>query len=295
MAGTITLGAGALSLRLGCRGGVILNFCLGSQPLLRPAAKDAAPGDSACFPLLPLGNRIRGNRFSFEGQRYDVAPNALPEPLYLHGAGWQADWTVAAADGTSARLVHNYDGPHLPHRYRAEQGFFLMSNALRITLSVTNTGETTLPFGLGWHPFFMPGAVLTAPARGFWEEGPGHLPLDRAPIPEDLDFSTPRSLPSRWINNAFDGWTGQARLDWPDRALSLTLTADPLFDCYQLYRPLEGGFFAFEPMSHPPDALSMPDLGGLVPLAPGESLIGSIILAPSSRPGASGTSFGDLS
>jgi len=280
MGGTITLRAGDLSLRLGCRGGVILDFRLRDRPLLRPAAEAAAPGDSACFPLLPLGNRIRDNRLAFGGRVHEVAPNALPEPLHLHGMGWLADWTVVATDRTFARLVHRHDGSNLPHRYTAVQTFALAADGLRMDLSLTNTGDAVLPFGIGWHSFVAAGACLTAPARGFWTEGADHLPAERRTLPEDLDFRAPRPLPARWINNAFDGWTGVAHLDWPD--CSLTMTADPIFGCYQLYQPAGDAFFAFEPMSHLPDGLSMPDLGGLVPLAPGESLAGGMTLAPCS-------------
>ncbi|WP_112313002.1 aldose 1-epimerase [Pseudogemmobacter bohemicus] len=278
MAGIITLEAGDLSLRLSGRGGAILDFRLGGRALLRPGPDGAAPGDSACFPLLPLGNRIRGNRFAYAGRNYEVIPNAPPEPLHLHGSGWLAEWTLAEADQGFARLTHTYDGPDLPHRYIAEQTFTLMPDALRITLSIRNTGTAVLPFGLGWHPFFPPGAKLTAPAEGFWAEGPDHLPMGQTAMPADLDFTAPSPLPLRWINNAFDGWSGHARLDWPDR--SLTLTADPLFSCYQLYQPQDATCFAFEPMSHLPDALSQPEPGGLHPLAPGERLAGGITLSP---------------
>jgi aldose 1-epimerase len=282
MAGILTLRVGELSLRLQCWGGAILDFRLGDLSFLRSAADGVLPGDSACYPLVPLGNRIRDNHFAFAGRAYDVAPNALPEPLHLHGVGWQVDWTVDAADHSFARLVHHHDGANLPHRYRAEQSFALRDNALRMELSVTNTGDSVLPFGLGWHPFFAEAACLTAPARGFWREGADRLPTRRGAMPEDLDFGTPRPLPARWINNAFDGWTAQADLDWPDRGL--TINADPIFGCYQIFRPQMGDFFAFEPMSHLPDALSMPDLGGLVPLAPGESLSGGLTLVPRLNP-----------
>lgn len=276
----IDLKAGDLSLRLSSHGGVILDFRLGDRAILRPALPDAAPGDSACFPLVPLGNRIRDNRFTVDGIAYHTTPNAPPEPLHLHGAGWLADWQVQAADAASATLSHSHDGTGLPHVYLAEQHFALTDTALTITLSVTNTGTIALPFGLGWHPFFPDGAALTAPARACLGEGPGHLPTTAGPLPGDLDFTTPRPLPQRWINNAFTGWSGLAQIDWPARGLSVAITADPLFGTYHLYRPTEGGHFAFEPMSHQPDALSAPGHGGLVRLAPGATLAGSITLSP---------------
>lgn len=291
----ITLRAGDLSLRLGCHGGVILDFRLGDRPLMRPATPGAVPGDSACYPLVPLGNRIRDNRFAVGGTEYRVTPNAPPEPLNLHGAGWQAHWTAEMVAESAARLSHGHDGPHLPHRYLATQDFVLTATGLRMVLSVTNTGDSVLPFGLGWHPFFPGGARLTAPARDVWTEGGDHLPGECGNVPADLDFTAPRPLPPRWLNNAFGGWSGHARIDWPATGLSLELAADALFGCYQLYQPAAGGVFALEPMSHLPGALALPGLGGLRLLAPGERLAGGLTLSPHSSPDHSGDPAGGLS
>ncbi|MCZ0962563.1 hypothetical protein, partial [Paracoccus benzoatiresistens] len=35
--------------------------------LMRPATDEALPIDSACYPLVPFGNRVRDNHFSFKG------------------------------------------------------------------------------------------------------------------------------------------------------------------------------------------------------------------------------------
>lgn len=276
----LDLRAGDLMLRIGAQGGVILDFRHGGRALMRPAAEGAGPGDSACFPLVPWGNRVRGNRLVHGGATYRLTPNVPPEPLHLHGAGWQSVWTVESAGTSSAQLCHHHDGRDLPHHYLARQVFELDQNRLRMTLSVTNTGDRALPFGLGWHPFFPAGGVLRAPATGIWTEGPDHLPAIRSPVRDDLDFAAPRPLPPRRINTAFDGWTGDARIDWPAQDLSLTISADPVFRHYQLYQPAAGSFFTFEPMSHLSGAMSLPDPGGLTPLAPGETLAGTIILTP---------------
>lgn len=277
MAGGADLQAGDLMLRLGTQGGVIAEFRHRDRALL------SATPQGACFPLVPWGNRVRGNRIAFAGASHVVAPNVPPEPLHLHGEGWQAPWTIRDIGPAHALLCHSHDGPGLPHRYDCEQGFALTPDGLRLTLSVTNTGAETLPFGLGWHPFFPPGARLTAPACTIWAEGPDLLPAAPQPLPPDLDFATPRALPARRINAAFDGWTGTARLDWPD--LSLLLTTDPVLRYFQLYQPEGGQSLAFEPMSHLPGGVDGPDLGGLTPLAPGESLRASMTLTLHTIPG----------
>jgi aldose 1-epimerase len=60
---------------------------------------------------------------------------------------------------------------------------------------------------------------------------------------------------------------------WPNRRLSLTISADT--DYYVLYAPAGKDFFCFEPVDHPINAVNLPGGGeahGMTALAPGESL-----------------------
>src|SRR3954465_15394640 len=95
----IDLAQGALSARLSTQGGLILGFWPRGddgrlQALMRSGTDDAGPLQSACFPLLPFGNRLRGNRFRFDGNTHHLQPNVGFDPLYLHGDGWLGDWSV---------------------------------------------------------------------------------------------------------------------------------------------------------------------------------------------------------
>jgi aldose 1-epimerase len=148
-----------------------------------------------------------------------------------------------------------------------------------------------MPFGLGWHPYFpmTSKTTLLAPARKFWTEVEGWLPGERTTIPEDLDFSSPRMLPHRWVNNGFEDWSGEALVTWPERATTLHLTADAIFKHAFVFvsdtafdPSFKRDYFCFEPMSHLANGHNMPDLGDLKVLAPGQSMFGSIYLTPSS-------------
>lgn len=290
---TLSLRTNVAELRLSTRGAAVLGWNLetaaGRFPLLRPARHDGngAPDETSAFPLVPYGNRIGGNAFSFADHNYPLAPNA-GDRYRLHGDGWLSDWSIEAATGNSAilALVHRADDA-APWDYLARQTVTLADRRLTVTLSVENAGGTALPFGLGWHPYFplTPRTRLMAPASSLWLESDDYLPTEEIPLPADLDFRKAAPLPDRWINNGFEDWNGCARIDWPERGLTLTIDVDPIFSRYVVYRgdPARdaahaGDWFCFEPMTHTVDGFRMPGMGGLVPLRPGERLEGRMSL-----------------
>lgn len=280
-------------LELSTQGATVLGWSLetsnGRFPLLRPARHDGngTPDDTSAFPLVPYGNRVGGNAFSFGGRDYRLTPNA-GDRYRLHGDGWLSDWTIEPATGSSATLAlrHHADAT-APWDYLARQTVTLEDRRLTLTLSVKNTGRDTLPFGLGWHPYFplTPRTRLIAPASSVWLEGADHLPTEEVPLPTDLDFRKAAPLPDRWVNNSFEDWNGCARIDWPERSLTLKIDADPIFSRYVVYRPdttrnpaYAGDWFCLEPMTHTVDGFRMVKMGGLVPLCSGERLQGRITL-----------------
>lgn len=290
---TLRLRTDIAELTLSTQGAAILGWTLetstGRFPLLRPARHDGngVPDETAAFPLVPFGNRVSGNAFSFAGRDFRLTPNA-GDRYRLHGDGWLSDWTIEITTGSSATLAlrHQADAA-APWDYLARQTVTLEDRRLTLALSVENTGHVPLPFGLGWHPYFplTPRTRLTAAASSVWLEGADHLPTEEVPLPADLDFRKAARLPDRWINNGFEDWNGCARIDWPERGLTLTIDADPAFFRYVVYRPdisrdptYAGNWFCFEPMTHTVDGFRMAEMGGLVPLRPGERLEGRIRL-----------------
>lgn len=292
----VDLSRKSLSARISTKGGIVLGFWWerdqGRLPLLRQAPSDDADAlASGCYPLVPFGNRVRDNRFSFRGRDYHFQANTDWDSHYLHGEGWQADWAV---EQQTARLLElsfqNAANRITPYNYAVTQRFVLQDDGIELTLSVTNKGERALPFGLGWHPYFpmTPETTLLAPARKYWTEVDGWLPGEATEIPADVDFSDRRGLPYRWVNNGFEDWCGEAQIVWPERQAQLSLTADPLFRHAFVFvsdtdfdPAFQRDYFCFEPMSHLADGHNMRGLGDLTVLEPGETLTGSIHMKPS--------------
>jgi aldose 1-epimerase len=159
---------------------------------------------------------------------------------------------------------------------------------LTMELSIVSRSSAALPFGFGFHPWFVRSqrTRLRAPATTVWLEDARHLPAGSVPIAArpDWDFNSSRPLPRGWINNSFEGWDGAAQVDWPDRGLSVAIFADSRLSTFLLYSPsASADFFCFEPVSHPVDAHNLSDGGsshGLLRLGPGERVETWCRLAP---------------
>jgi len=281
----IRLAKNGLAVDVSPLGGAILSAHWHGIPILTPTRSPGLAsqvlGAEACFPLVPFGNRIEGNTFRFEGRDYALTPNTT-DPFVLHGDGWLQRWTIARHEPD--RLLFSYRqeaSAASPFAYDATQTISLDDDRLTLSLSVTNRALETLPYGLGFHPYF-PRTLATrlfTQAERYWPERENHLPGTADPIPDDLNFTAGAILPDRWLNNAFDGWTGQARIAWPETGIALSLTADEGLRHFVLYSPsASDGYFCFEPMSHRANAHRDRTGGGLVPLSPDAKLHGTMTL-----------------
>jgi aldose 1-epimerase len=261
----------------------------GRQPLFRPCRDPsrAAPFNLASNLLVPWSNRISGGGFHFDGQFHALAPNLPGEPFPIHGNGFSSPWAVERTAAASAELKLRSEGPG-PFRYEAQASYSLTGGALTMRLSVRNLGLIALPFGLGFHPWIVRSAEtqLEAKAKRVVLETDDHLPAGETPAASraEWDFAAPRGLPRRWVNNAFLGWDGRARILWPERRLELDIEADPPLSTYILYSPSDkAGFFCFEPVTHPVDAHNQPGgpgANGLVVLRPQEAMAASCRFRP---------------
>ena len=237
------------------------------------AAARADPEALACYALLPWSNRIGGG-FSYQGRAVRLPRNRADEPWPIHGEGWLAAWRVVEAgdDGVALELDRTRG---VPYAYRATQTYRLREGTLTIRVEIENRGPLRMPFGLGLHPFLPreAGLTLAASAEGVWLRGADGLPGAHVPVPAWWSFRGASPLPASLIDHAFTGWPGAATLIWPARRLRLDIAADA--GCFVLYTPVDEGFFCFEPVDHPINAVNLPGGGeahGMTGLAPGERL-----------------------
>ncbi|EMT5711301.1 aldose 1-epimerase [Klebsiella oxytoca] len=278
-----TLENGTLRLEIADQGGAIEGLWWWNQgksvPVLRPGRKSGIAVESSCFPLVPFGSRVSGNRFCSPTGEYQLRPNVEWDSHYLHGDGWLNAWRCLEQSPTQLKL--EYIHPQGVYRYTAQQLFTLNENGIEVELVVTNDGDS-LPFGLGWHPYFplSPETRVQAHTNGYWLEKEHWLTGEhQESLPSELDFNQPSPLPTHWVNNGFSGWDGAVAIQQPDLGYQLSMTTEPPAPCYFVFvsdpafdKGYAFDFFCFEPMSHAPDDHHRPDFGQLNTLLCGESM-----------------------
>ncbi len=237
----------------------------------------------ASFAMLPWSNRISGGGFTHAGRFHPMQPNRAGEPYPIHGDGWLQPWDIhqPAADTLAMRLRSERFGG-TPYDYDGLQTFRLVPGGLDQTVSVVHRGAEPLPYGLGLHPWFprTPSTRVTAPVEAVWLSGDDPLPtIHTRQFPHGWDLNAGVPAHGSLIDNAYTGWGGTARIEWPERGLHLTARMPDFAQdggaarhfCL-VYRPPAGTAFCFEPITQPIDAFHQPGQPGLRILAQGESL-----------------------
>jgi aldose 1-epimerase len=149
----------------------------------------------------------------------------------------------------------------------------LIDGGLEQSIDVQHLGRDPLPYGMGVHPWFLrtPGTRIVAPVQGVWLSGDDPLPTQHTDrMPDDWNLSQGAPAFGSFVDNAFTGWGGQARIEWPEHGLQLTLSmpdfaADggPSAHYCLMYRPREGPALCFEPITQPIDAFHLEGKPGL--------------------------------
>jgi len=259
-------------------GGGLSRFDYGGRPIFRPW--DGQRGSRlANMILVPWSNRVSGGGFTFDGTFHPLAPNREGEKYPIHGNGFSSMWNIERAAEDVADLSLFSTGPG-PFSYTARLRYTVRPEGLEMIMAVTNLAEIRLPYGVGFHPFFVrtPGTVLTANLPRMWLVDEDHMPVSLVSVDDrpDRDFRAGRPLPPGLINNAFPGWDGQAHVEWPEHGLTLDMVASPELSCALIYSPsVESGFFCVEPVSHRVDSFNAPggaETEGMRILKLGESM-----------------------
>ena len=96
------------------------------------------------FPMLPLANRVAGNRFIFQGREIVLPRHHADAHFFLHGDGWLQRWDMIARGGDycvlQLRRQHacGFD-------YLAQIRYQLLRNQLVAALTLTHCGSTPIP------------------------------------------------------------------------------------------------------------------------------------------------------
>lgn len=275
-----------------------------------PALLDGGPDDfagNAAFSLggallLPYANRIRGRPAPDRTLDAIVDGHAVRLPrnwggrapgaaqYAMHGLVLDlpvTDVTCPAPGVVHGRVPDHDFGGRWPSRADLSFTWRLARGGLELAVEVTNAGDTPLPLGIGWHPYFRLPSGLRAQARV-------HVPATHRLVVDDYDQVLPTgalaaladtahdvaapgglALGALHLDDCFVGLPDTTTVTITDPAADLRLslhTASPV-RAVQLYAPVDRAIVCAEPQfnwSDPYSPLWSESVDtGMLRLAPG--------------------------
>ena len=265
---------GRYSCAVDPRGATLLRLTHDGDDLVEPAPGGEDPAFRGAL-LAPWPNRLGDATYVFDGAQHRL-PVTEPERGHaLHGLVHGLGWNVVEATATLVTLqVELPTGPGWPFNLALRAGYELGPDGLTVRLEATNTGDRSLPYGCGFHPYLVCGddgavddAELTLPAATRIETDDRMLPAGSAPVAEvDSDFRTPALIGDRFLDHCFtdltsdEGGVGRVTLQRPG-SRGVALSWGPWASWVQVHTAVRADpaehrhGLAVEPMSCPPDAV----------------------------------------
>ncbi len=253
-----------------------------SQTLPRAGQDEQAPLQAGCFHMLPYSNRIRDGRFEFEGRAYQLEEAAKHA---IHGALRKRPWRVLSrsAQTLECQYCTSQDGEvNWPWPIQARIRYELQGRRIYSEMVLTNRGTSSMPAGMGWHPYFVreldgSSPTLTLPVTGVYPDKDGDCLPQGGPVDlaDSLDFRQAKQLRAKpGIDCCLAGFAGAVRLEWVEAEVLLSLEASANCSHLVLYNP-DKPHFAVEPVSHANDGFNLRTRGidsGVQILEPGQSM-----------------------
>ena len=233
--------------------------------------------------LIPYPNRIEDGRYTFEGKEYQFDHAKIGESNSIHGFLCRLPMLVkdqkCQSDRASITLVHSYDGSvkGYPFSFDVELVYQLdTTDGLTILTRIKNTGDSNLPFGDGWHPYFacadgVSELELEFNAKGKLEKNRLGIPTGK--VDNHNEFEVLKPLGSTQLDDCFQLRDDHLLLRYPSKGLTLSFWQEMgagKYNYLQLYTPEDRLSIAIEPMTCAPNAFNSGD--GLIEIAPEETI-----------------------
>lgn len=275
-------------LRLACdaeQGAGVLAFDTRVDGRWLPLMPDARHSDCglacASFLMVPYSNRIANGAFTFAGRSYQL-DNAAGHAI--HGDTRKRPWQVAEQSAHALQCTFSsaeHDRVNWPWPFDAQARYELRDGSLHMGLTLTNRGDTAMPAGFGWHPYFSrsltrddePVLLQFALEGAYPDAHDTRIPSGPlAPLAAHQDFGRERSLePDNFLDSCCYGFTG-GHVAWPDSGVRLRFAPPPTCRHLVLYNPSGKPYFAVEPVTNANNGANL--------LAAGDPTAGTVVLDP---------------
>lgn len=156
---------------------VVLRHC-GNDLLRSPRDIDELRNSPYLFgtPLLFPANRTKDGRFEFCGKEYTLPLNEPTRNNHIHGLLYDAPFEVMSQseNEVTARFINN--GERYPFPFEIVIRDLFDERGYERAVTVTNTGDSAMPFTLAFHTTFVEPRWFSAPIRKRYEVDERYIP-----------------------------------------------------------------------------------------------------------------------
>lgn len=242
------------------------------EPVSSPACVRAEAFKAGAYLLAPWSNRQVDARFRFRGRLFELTPN-YPDGSAIHGDVFTRAWHVERADLSSFEgSLDSADFPDFNFPFRTFYRFAVTvsGGVLSSSLQVQNRSGTTIPVGLGFHPFWArrlragASAAIVRFDASAWVPTENGVPVGPpVGVPAEKSLAVGRSLDGLELDDCYANQAATPlEIRYEEPALTITIQPDPAFRYAVVYAPanLDGApcrFAAVEPVTHVTDGFNL--------------------------------------
>lgn len=234
--------------------------------------------------LFPFPNRLTNGRMTFKGVEYQLPLTEATKTHAIHGFTPRQPWRVLGSGVTdrsafvTARFRIRDEVENSAKLWPGDGAitltYTMTESSLQVGAEVENFGESSFPYGIGYHGYFrLPNVrvdesinrwLFRSRTDSLWECA-SNIPTGRIlPTPKELNFTTERPLGDVSFDTLLTGLepgTGMrtvANLRHPVEPGSLSIRADDSFPHLVLFTPAHRKAIAIEPYTCATNAANLP-------------------------------------
>jgi aldose 1-epimerase len=259
-------------------GGAITKLLIDGETLIKYPLKenDKKKGYPSAV-LFPFPNRIKDGKYEFENIEYSLELNDIESHNAIHGLVAFETFELISHTETKAICKFTYKGYNVgyPFPFDISLTYSLKRKSLSFSVEIINTGETNMPYGFGWHPYFgfsdesITGMTLKVPNRKNLELNDRFLPTSEFKIEKEEKIS----LKNTMLDNVYQlenvQTVSEVILKWKKKELKVSQkTGKDKLNYLVLSMPSSRDCIAIEPQTCSTDAFNNGD--GLLILKKGK-------------------------
>jgi aldose 1-epimerase len=225
--------------------------------------------------LCPFPGRIEHGKYTYNGTTYQLDPNENNRNNAIHGKVAHEFFKLIDSESDSGKASLTFAYTHqnfcegYPFPFEIQVRYTFTEKAIQVDFLFTNKSNSSIPFGLGWHPYFnssnLSESILTFNSSR-------EILCDTEMIPQGekvIAFSDPIQVNAQHFDTCFTlDDDNTIHFQTPDYRFTMNVLSNDL-QFIQIFTPAARDCIAIEPMTCAPDVFNYKR--GFLELNPNES------------------------